>query len=196
MKEFFTDLYNKVLEFFQQEKEEAENSKEIAQNRLKLVLMHDRAKLDAVTMEKMRLELIKVISKYVEIDEDALDLNLDGDGQAVALMVNIPVIRTKDPEEIEAEEKAAKEAEEIEETSDEENATEEENTDETTSEEVKEDDETSSEETDEDNSNEEETSEEEETETEEVKSENNEETVLEEEPVEKKTEKTSKKKNN
>jgi len=194
MKEFFTDLYNKVLEFFQQEKDEAENSKEIAQNRLKLVLMHDRAKLDAVTMEKMRLELIKVISKYVEIDEDALDLNLDGDGQAVALMVNIPVIRTKDPEEIEAEEKTAQENDETDEdTSDNENKKEDnDENNEETDEEIIEEDENSSEEKEENTSDDEETSEEE---IEEVETENNEKTVLEDENIEEKDEKSSKKKN-
>src|SRR5574344_2493928 len=57
----------------------------------------------------MRLELVDVISKYIVIDREALELNLADEGEAMALMLNIPVIRAKDPEEIE---EALKEAEE------------------------------------------------------------------------------------
>lgn len=109
MKDIFTNLYNKVIGFFQAEK--GDSSKVIASNRLKLVLMHDRTNLDTLTMQKMREQLIKVISRYIEIDQEALDLNLEGEGDAIALMLNIPVIRARTPEEIEEIEKA--EAEEI-----------------------------------------------------------------------------------
>ena len=107
MKDIFTDIYNKVIGFFQAEK--GDSSKVIASNRLKLVLMHDRTNLDTFTMQKMREQLIKVISKYIEIDQEALDLNLEGEGDAIALMLNIPVIRARTMEEIEAIEKAEEE---------------------------------------------------------------------------------------
>ena len=71
--------------------------------------MHDRTNLDTFTMQKMREQLIKVISKYIEIDQEALDLNLEGEGDAIALMLNIPVIRARTMEEIEAIEKAEEE---------------------------------------------------------------------------------------
>lgn len=109
MKDIFTNLYNKVLGFFQAEKDDS--SKNIASNRLKLVLMHDRTNLDTLTMQKMREQLIKVISRYIEIDQEALDLNLEGEGDAIALMLNIPVIRARTLEEIEELEKAELEAE-------------------------------------------------------------------------------------
>ena len=107
MKDIFTNLYNKVIGFFQSDK--GDSSKVIASNRLKLVLMHDRTNLDTLTMQKMREQLIKVISKYIEIDQEALDLNLEGEGDAIALMLNIPVIRARTLEEIEAIEKAEEE---------------------------------------------------------------------------------------
>lgn len=107
MKDIFTNLYNKVIGFFQAEK--GDSSKVIASNRLKLVLMHDRTNLDTLTMQKMREQLIKVISRYIEIDQEALDLNLEGEGDAIALMLNIPVIRARTLEEIEAIEKAEEE---------------------------------------------------------------------------------------
>lgn len=115
MKEIFTDIYNKVLNFFQNSKEEQENSKATACNRLKLVLMQDRVHLDPFIMQKMREEMINILNKYLEIDNEALDLNLAGEGDSVALMFNIPVIRAKSNEEIEEYEKAMKEklAEEV-----------------------------------------------------------------------------------
>jgi len=108
MKDFLTDFYNKVMTFFQSEKVEGENTKETAKNRLKLVLMQDRSNLEPETMAQLREELIEVISKYIVIDKEALGLNLDGDGESMALMLNIPVIRAKKPEEIQEALEAAK----------------------------------------------------------------------------------------
>lgn len=114
MKEIFTDLYNKVLGFFRQtEPETAETAKETACNRLRVVLMQDRTNLTPELMERMRREMVDLLSKYVEMDKEALELNLEQDGDQVALMLSIPVIRAKDEEEI----KAALEAEEKEITS-------------------------------------------------------------------------------
>ena len=112
MRDIFTGLYNKVMGFFQSDK--AENSKETATNRLKLVLLHDRTNLDTITMQKLREQLIAVISKYIEIDNEALDLNLEGEGDSIALMLNIPVIKARTKEEIEELEKAEQEAKEAE----------------------------------------------------------------------------------
>lgn len=104
----FANLYNKVMGFFRQtEPEEVESAKETACNRLRVVLMQDRTNLTPELMDRMRRELVELLSKYVEMDKDALDLNLEQDGDQVALMLSIPVIRAKDEEEI----KAALEAE-------------------------------------------------------------------------------------
>lgn len=104
----FQNLYNKVLGFFRQtEQEELESSKDTACNRLRVVLMQDRTNLTPELMERMRKEMVELLSKYVEMDKDALELNLEQDGEQVALMLSIPVIRAKDEEEI----KAALEAE-------------------------------------------------------------------------------------
>ncbi len=107
----FSNFYTKVLTFFQKDREtQGESAKATAQNRLKLVLMQDRSNLDGAAMQKMREQLIEVISKYIEIDQEALDLNLEADGEEIALMLNIPVIKARTREEIDALE--AQEAEE------------------------------------------------------------------------------------
>ena len=109
------NLYNKVLGFFRQtEQEETESSKDTACNRLRVVLMQDRTNLTPELMERMRKEMVELLSKYVEMDKEALELNLEQDGDQVALMLSIPVIRAKDEEEIKealAKEDAKKDAE-------------------------------------------------------------------------------------
>ena len=95
------NLYNKVLGFVRQtEQEETESSKDTACNRLRVVLMQDRTNLTPELMERMRKEMVELLSKYVEMDKEALELNLEQDGDQVALMLSIPVIRAKDEDEI------------------------------------------------------------------------------------------------
>ena len=99
MKTILADIYNKIMELFQFEK--SENTGECATNRLQVILMHDRTKLDPLIMNKMREELIDVFSKYVVIDKEELEIGLKNEGDAVALMLNIPIIRAKTEEELE-----------------------------------------------------------------------------------------------
>lgn len=102
MRDIFQDLFNKVFGFFRQAEKE-ENAKETAVNRLRVVLMQDRTNLTPELLEKMRGELIELLSKYVEMDKDALELNFEQEGNQMALMLSIPVLRAKDEDEIEAE---------------------------------------------------------------------------------------------
>ena len=110
MKSLFSDIYNKLLELFQIEK--SENTSEAATNRLKVILMHDRTKLDPLIMNKMREELIEVFSKYVVINKEELEIDLENNGDAAALMLNIPIIRSKTEEELEELRKKIQEEEE------------------------------------------------------------------------------------
>ena len=103
MKDIFSELYNKVLGFFRQtEKKEEETAKDVACNRLKFVLMQDRTNLTPELMDRMRNELIDLLSKYVEMDKEALELGFEQEGTQMALMLSIPVVRAKDEAEIEA----------------------------------------------------------------------------------------------
>lgn len=130
MREIFTDLYKKVVGFFQTQDKmnegETSNAKDVAVNRMRLVLMQDRTNLTPFLLEKMRGEMIDVLAKYVEMDKEALELNFEQEGDQMALMLSIPVIRAKDEDEIkavlEAEEEAKTNAEA--EESDEEESTE------------------------------------------------------------------------
>lgn len=88
--------------------------------------MQDRTNLTPKILEQMRGELIDLLSRYVELDKELLELNFEHEGDQVALMLSIPVIRAKDEEEIEATLKAEAEkleakAEEIKEAAEENN---------------------------------------------------------------------------
>ena len=98
--DLFTDIYNKVMGFFRRTDAE-ETAKDTACNRLRVVLMQDRTNLNPQLLEKMRKELIELLSKYVEMDKDALELNFEQEGEQMALMLSIPVLRAKPEEEIE-----------------------------------------------------------------------------------------------
>ena len=119
----FTDIYNTVAKFFRSQDEQSADdpSKSIAQNRLKLVLMQDRTNLTPKVLEQMRGEMIELLSKYLEMDKDLLELNFEQDGNQVALMLSIPVIRAKDEEEIEAAMKNSDETDEFEDESEDDN---------------------------------------------------------------------------
>lgn len=106
------EICNKVLSLFKQTEKEEENAKDVACNRLRVVLMQDRTNLTPELLQRMRRELIELLSKYVEMDKDALELNFDQEGDQMALMLSIPVIRAKDEKEIEEALKAEDEAEE------------------------------------------------------------------------------------
>ena len=67
-----------------------------AKNRLRLVLMHDRTQLSPALLAQMRDDMVEVISKYVEIDKEALEVNLESDeSNTIALVANIPVLRAR-----------------------------------------------------------------------------------------------------
>lgn len=112
----FKELCNRILNLFKQTESEEVNAKDVARNRLRVVLMQDRTNLTPELLQRMRRELVELLSKYVEMDKEALELNFDQEGDQMALMLSIPVIRAKDAAEIE--EALAEEDEETEDDED------------------------------------------------------------------------------
>ncbi len=98
LKEVFEPLISFLKNLQKKEKETA--SKDKAKERLQLVLMQDRASVSPDFFEMMKKEIIEVIKKYIEIDEEALEVQLtrgfeDGDGTGPALYANIPIKNIK-----------------------------------------------------------------------------------------------------
>ncbi|HCO18345.1 MAG TPA: cell division topological specificity factor MinE [Tissierellales bacterium] len=79
-----------------------EKSKNVAKERLKLVLVHDRADLSPRFLEMIKTDIVKVISQYAEIDEAEIDIKMtkmkkDGNSSPVsALVANIPIVKVKE----------------------------------------------------------------------------------------------------
>lgn len=59
--------------------------------RLKFILAHDRAAIEPQVFENMRHEIMRVVSKYVELDEGLLDIRLESDKRMTALIANLPI---------------------------------------------------------------------------------------------------------
>ncbi len=70
---------------------ETSSSRFHAKERLRLVLVHDRANISPSLMNRLKEDLIRVISNYMVIDEDGMEVHLDQDEREVALIASIPV---------------------------------------------------------------------------------------------------------
>jgi cell division topological specificity factor len=66
-----------------------------AKERLKLVLIHDRTELTPDELEKMKNELLEVISRHVEIDVNAVHITMKQEGREQRLTADIPLLTSR-----------------------------------------------------------------------------------------------------
>ena len=84
----------RLIDFFKKK-----SSSDIAKDRLKFVLVSDRASCSPEILERIKNDIIAVLSKYAEIDQAGLDIKItqmdpeiDSNGKKVpALYANIPI---------------------------------------------------------------------------------------------------------
>ncbi|HHY45681.1 MAG TPA: cell division topological specificity factor MinE [Firmicutes bacterium] len=70
-------------------------SKDVAKERLRTVLVHDRASVAPQVFEKLKIDLIRAASRYMDVDESRTQVKLHRQDSAVALVANMPVLRLK-----------------------------------------------------------------------------------------------------
>jgi cell division topological specificity factor len=68
-----------------------QDSKDIAKERLRLVLVHDRASVSPEFLDRIKEEIIQVISKYMEIDEDNTNVNIHRTDGTAVLEANLAI---------------------------------------------------------------------------------------------------------
>ncbi|MBT3190471.1 MAG: cell division topological specificity factor MinE [Anaerolineae bacterium] len=69
-------------------------SAQSAKERLQLVLTHDRTDMTPVALEALKDELIEVISRHIEIDPEAVSIDIAREGRAQRLVADIPLKAT------------------------------------------------------------------------------------------------------
>lgn len=97
-------MFENIIKFFKSlgKNEKETKSKDAAKERLHLVLMQDRANISADFLALMKQEIIEVIKKYIDVDENAIDVRLtnkaneDGTTGAPVLYANIPIMSVKE----------------------------------------------------------------------------------------------------
>lgn len=76
------------------------SSKDVAKERLKVILIHDRVSISPEILTSIKEDILKVISKYIEIDSDEVDVKMtkvtEFQGESPALIASIPIKRVKD----------------------------------------------------------------------------------------------------
>lgn len=71
--------------------------KDVAKDRLRLILIHDRGDIPEETIEKIRGEILDVLAKYIEIECEDVEIsvtksdNLEGGDANSSLVANIPI---------------------------------------------------------------------------------------------------------
>ena len=89
------------LDIFKIFTREDSSSKEVAKERLRLLLVHDRANVSPHFLEMIKEELIQVFSDYMEIEEEGMEIELTrtklgkSDALVPALIANIPIKKMK-----------------------------------------------------------------------------------------------------
>jgi cell division topological specificity factor len=62
-----------------------------AKERLQLVLIHDRTDMTQPELEALRDDILEVISRHVDIDPNAVRIDVERDGREQRLVADIPL---------------------------------------------------------------------------------------------------------
>ena len=81
------------------------SSCQVAKDRLKILLISDRVNCSPEIMEQIKLDIAKVISKYMKIDADNMEIQINAKGnksgrggKMPSLYANIPIVDVTGPD--------------------------------------------------------------------------------------------------
>lgn len=74
-----------------------DKSSDVAKERLQLVLIHDRNDISPEILSALKVDMVRVIKKYLEIDEKGIDMQLQRRNRSVALVADIPLKSAQRP---------------------------------------------------------------------------------------------------
>jgi len=68
-------------------------SKHDAKKRLKFLLIHDQVDLSPGQLEEMKAEILQVVNRYLDIEDEGVEFKLHREDGHVALVSSVPVRR-------------------------------------------------------------------------------------------------------
>ena len=74
-----------------------QGSSATAKERLRLVLMTDHLELAPEMIETMKRDLVDLISRYVEVDRERIDVTFERQDRTLAMLANIPILSINRP---------------------------------------------------------------------------------------------------
>jgi cell division topological specificity factor len=85
------EIFDKILIW----QDSSRSSRYKAKNRLQLVIAHDRAGINPELIEKMRQEILEVVSRYLEIDKEEMELSIERNERTTSLTANLPIKKVR-----------------------------------------------------------------------------------------------------
>lgn len=80
-------MFRKLMRLLHQDR----GSKEVAKNRLQLILIQDRVGADESIMNDLQVKLTQLLTEYFEFPSEDIDIELQREGTSMALTASIPI---------------------------------------------------------------------------------------------------------
>ena len=74
------------------------SSRQVAKERLQLVLVHDRAQISPQMLQTLKDEIIAVISQHVAIEREGVEITLAQNRRESRLQADIPLVARSHPD--------------------------------------------------------------------------------------------------
>ena len=68
------------------------SSRDLAKERLKLVLVHDRSYMSSQMLQQLKEELVAVLSQHLDIDKDGIQITIGEGNRRNRLIADIPLM--------------------------------------------------------------------------------------------------------